>query len=65
MKYIAKPDSWFKEGTEVELIADCGKLGGIFKGVRISEGPPEMAPYDEEYVDEELCPWDEFEESYE
>jgi hypothetical protein len=54
MAYIAKKDTWFKEGSEVELITDCGELGGIFKGILVNEETGE------EYQDQELCPWEEF-----
>lgn len=58
--YIAKADGWFKPGTAVELVADCDGAGAIFCGLRISAGPPgERRPAGEEYMDEELCPWDE------
>jgi hypothetical protein len=60
-KYIAKSDSWFKGGSECRLVADCEWMGGIFEGIRISEGPPEITPEGLEYLDQELCPWDEFE----
>lgn len=47
-KYIAKPNTWFDEGTEAKLLADCGFFG-IFEGIR--EGKP----------DEETCLYEEFE----
>ena len=62
-KYIAKPDTWFVSGSEVELLVDCRpQLNlGIFKGSRLSEGKPELHPVGEVYVDEEDCSFDEFE----
>lgn len=62
-KYIAKPDTWFIEGTECELVTDCRPQMsiGIFSGVRKSEGSPELHPEGEEYMDEEGCNFDEFE----
>jgi hypothetical protein len=60
-KYIAKPNEWFNKGTECILVVDCGDAGGIFSGIRTSEGPPgEFHPKGEQYKDEELCNWDEF-----
>lgn len=60
-KYIAKPNTWFKEGTEVRLIEYliCDKDGikyGTFEGVRdgvndgVSDGVRES----------EVCSYDEF-----
>lgn len=53
MKFIAKKDTWFDEGTEAKLLTDCGewpfKGDGIFEGIRNGE------------IDEELCGYDEFE----
>lgn len=50
-KFIAKPDTWFDEGTEAILLAqyapDC--LAGLFSGIK--DGHP----------DEEGCGFDEFE----
>ena len=62
-RYIAKPDTWFVEGTECELVADGRPQMniGIFRGKRISEGLPELHPAGEEYLDEENCSFDEFE----
>ena len=62
-KYIAKPGTWFKEGTEVELVSDCRPLlsMGIFRGTRVSAGSPELHPIGEEYMDEEDCNFAEFE----
>ena len=62
-KYIARPDTWFIEGTECELLVDCRPQMsfGIFSGKRCSEGKPELHPVGEVYVDEEDCSFDEFE----
>lgn len=62
-KYVAKPDTWFVEGTECELIADGRPQMnvGIFSGKRCSEGSPELHPIGEIYEDEEDCSFDEFE----
>ena len=53
MKYIAKPETWFDVGTPSELIDDYrpGINSGLFLGLR--NGNP----------DEEVCSFDEFEES--
>ena len=65
MKYIAKADGWFKEGTEVKFIDFilCGPENdvGLFSGIRVSEGEG-IHKIGEEYLDEEVCPLDEFEE---
>lgn len=63
MKYRAKPDTWFDEGTLCELIADGRPQwnSGIFTGIRTSKGSPELHPKGEKYEDEELCSFDEFE----
>ena len=49
--FIAKPDTWFDSGTEVELLVDCRPQGnfGLFRGQRNGK------------LDEETCPFDEFE----
>ena len=62
-KYIAKPDTWFMVGTEVELVADGRPQMniGIFRGQRESEGSPELHYFGEIYIDEEDCSFDEFE----
>ena len=50
IKYVAKPETWFDAGTVVELIDDyrpdinCG----LFRGYRNGK------------LDEEVCPFDEF-----
>lgn len=50
MKLIAKSDTWFDKGTEVELLQEITSLSGLFLGTR--NGKP----------DEEVCRYDEFEE---
>lgn len=52
MKFIAKKDTWFDEGTEAKLLTDCG--GGFFNGNGIFEGIRNGK------VDEELCGYEEF-----
>lgn len=52
MKYIAKKDTWFDEGTECKLLVDCspGVDGsGVYEGFKDGK------------LDEELCGHDEFE----
>ena len=65
MKYIAKPNTWFKEGTECKLICpynDEGTIGAIFSGVRVCENPEsEKEELGKEYEDEEGCSYSEFE----
>lgn len=57
--------TWFKYGTECQCI-NCWQMGdgewvGVFKGRRICKNPKsERREYGEEYIDEELCPFDEF-----
>lgn len=36
-KYIAKPHTWFKEGTEATILPDddFGEMGGIYEGIYI------------------------------
>lgn len=66
-KYIVKPDTWFKEGTEVILIDDYRpKMNcGLFSGITICENPSSEGMFrniGEEYEDEEVCDFNEFEE---
>ena len=63
VRYIANPDTWFDAGTECELVADGRPQMniGIFRGLRTSEGSPELHPFGEQYIDEEDCSFDEFE----
>lgn len=51
MKYIAKIDTWYDQGTEVELLDDFRPLvdSGIFCGYRKGK------------LDEEICSFGEFE----
>lgn len=53
MKFIAKKDTWFDEGTSAKLLTDCS--GGTFKGHGVFEG------FRNGKKDEELCDFDEFE----
>ena len=50
--HIAKPGEWFDEGTFVELIDDYrpDMDAGLFRGYRNGR------------IDEEVCPFDEFDE---
>lgn len=60
--YIAKPDTWYKEGYQVKLIDDMGDMG-LFEGIRICENPLSEGKWHtvgEEYEDEEICTMDEF-----
>jgi len=69
-KFIAKEDSWYKPGTEVQLVTNCEWFGGVFKGiVHITKGSHtkhwdnmlENKNLNEcELEDEELCMWEEF-----
>lgn len=68
MKYIAKPDTWFDEGSEVILIADYREPdkefvynAGLFEGWRTCEVPnSEGRKLGEKYRDQEDCGFDEF-----
>lgn len=65
MKFIAKPNTWFKAGTECKLIVEYGSgssRSGIFLGIRITENPASEGGYEvgEEREDEEGCTFDEF-----
>jgi len=67
--YIAKKDTWFEEGTEAKLVADC-EYFGLFKGIkRVTDDP--NCPWSKSMItlgnnvgelifDEELCGYDEF-----
>lgn len=62
-KYIAKKDTWFKEGTEVILIDDYGNYTGLFSGTRVCQNPSSEGNWkklNEEYQDEEVCLFEEF-----
>lgn len=63
--YIAKPDTWFKEGTVCELICETGNDSGLFRGTRLVDGEYkyELEQHkigDERLNDEEGCGYDEF-----
>ena len=63
-KYIAKHNTWFKEGTEAKLIDDYENDMGLFEGVRICENPKAEGKWHnigDEYQDQEVCFLDEFE----
>jgi len=57
MIYKAKPDTWFDAGTTVELIDDYrdSKPGKPFGKCGLFRG------YKDGKLDEEICPFDEFE----
>jgi hypothetical protein len=59
-RYIAKKDEWFKEGTEAFLVADMQSDFGLFSGIRINQGESKLCAIGEEYLDEEMCSFDEF-----
>jgi len=66
LKYIAKPNTWFKAGTEVKLIDDYRPQmnSGLFCGLRICENPGAeggILKGAERVDDEEICGFDEFE----
>lgn len=59
IKYVAKPDEWFDEGTEVKLIDDYRADSSMYFG-----GPSMNAGLFEGLkdgkVDQEVCSFDEF-----
>lgn len=69
VKYITKPNEWFKANTEAILIDDY-RSGpspdfnmGLFEGIRICENPLSEGQWHEigdEYIDQEVCGFDEF-----
>ncbi len=75
VKLIAKPNTWFKEGTEVYNYDEYGlrftldeykkweESGTILaRGIRVCECPEaENRPLGGEYIDGEYCDIDEFE----
>ena len=74
VKLIAKPNTWFKEGTEVYNYDEYGvrftldeykkqeESGTILaRGLRVCEDASELRPLGEEYIDGEYCDIDEFE----
>lgn len=52
--------TWFNKETEVKLQTDCGWMGGLFSGLRVSQGLGELEPEGTTYEDSELCDWTEF-----
>ena len=76
IKLTAKPNTWFKENTEVlwedehfvsrrPTVSEWYKIkqsdwGAVFRGIRISESINELVDIGTEYIDSELCSWDEF-----
>lgn len=71
IKLIAKPDTWFKENTEVlgyngeritkEYWSECQKSGIIAcRGIRVCESEYELHTIGEEYEDSETCLIEEF-----
>ncbi len=60
--YTAKPDTWFNEGKECELIADFENGSGLFAGFRTCENPESEGRHSigDVYLDEEVCGMDEF-----
>jgi len=66
--YIAKKDTWYKEGTECKLEANCGWMGGLFRGtIHVTDGSHSKYLTNKlngkefiEFQDGELCEFDEF-----
>ena len=71
MKYIAKKDTWFKEGTEVKFVEDFSGNGikmGLFEGTFVINDEKWLKvkqhwnknKVGDEVVDREVCNYDEF-----
>jgi len=64
IRYISD-GTWFDKGVECVLLTDCSSESikmGIFLGTRTCQNPEsENRPLGEQYLDEELCGYDEFE----
>ena len=63
--YIAKKDTWYKEGTQAMLIGDIDGNSGLFSGIKEvlpDDHPTFLSRYEvgEEFIDEEVCGYDEF-----
>lgn len=65
MKKYISDGTWFKKGTEAKLLFDDmeGCVVGLFEGIRIAQNECELKRHalGEEYLDEEMCGFDEFE----
>jgi len=67
VKYIAKPNTWYVSGTEVELVHDCGPAGLLMYG--LAEAHPITCQCShlagnichKRRMDEEICDPSEFE----
>lgn len=59
VKYIALPDTWFDEGTEVKLIDDYRNNDAMFFNRSLDAGLFEGLV--DGCLDQEVCPFDEFE----
>jgi len=58
---IAKKNAWFKYGKPVFVVDDYGDGCGLFRGIRVCQNPDsENHALGEEYLDEEICSFDEF-----
>jgi len=58
---IAKKNTWFKYGKPVFVVDDYGNGSGLFRGIRVCQNPDaENHDLGEEYIDEEICNFDEF-----
>jgi hypothetical protein len=54
--------TWFKKGSMVKLVTKISDELGIFSGMRVCENESEGHLVGTEYLDEETCGFDEFEE---
>jgi len=68
MEYIARKDTWFKEGTECKLIEDFGYNSGIFEGIFVIDEKNWLKvktkwnnnKVGDEVIDREVCSFNEF-----
>ncbi len=61
--YTAKPDTWFNEGEECELIVDLKNGSGLFSGFRTCENPESEGKWysvGDLYLDQKRCEINEF-----
>jgi len=64
-RYRARPGTWFVSGSIVTCVADCGSFGLMSGQRRCENAASEATLVGTVYNDEEICPWDEFEENNE
>jgi hypothetical protein len=63
--FVARPDSWYKEGTICELICEITEDSGLFSGIKVVKDDDHDyinmgREIGHEFLDEESCTYDEF-----